>query len=126
MAHYEELSPILNGVVGGRFLRDKKLCKLLYDYIPNDSDENYVDYEKNPNALFMTHIYPLPKMPDAKTEKKCYICAYFNGGYEVDENEGYRNVLLLVDIICHLDVWFDDDGYRVYDIMSRIDTLLNG
>ena len=35
MAHYKELSPLLNGIIGGRFLRNQKLASLLYDYEPN-------------------------------------------------------------------------------------------
>lgn len=121
MAHYKELSPLLNGIIGGRFLRNQKLASLLYDYEPNAKKQ----LPKDPNALFMTHIYPMPKMPDAKTKKEAYVCAYFNGGYEVDDNKGYRNVVLNIDIICHIDSWFYNDSYRVYDIMAEIDTMLN-
>ena len=67
----------------------------------------------------------MPKMPDDKTKKEAYVCAYFNGGYEVEDNKGYRNVVLNIDIICHIDVWFYNDSYRVYDIMAEIDTMLN-
>lgn len=121
MAHYKELSPLLNGIIGGRFLRNQNLAKLLYNYEPNCNKP----LPNNPNALLMTHIYPMPKMPDAKTKKEAYVCAYFNGGYEVEDNKGYRNVVLNIDIICHIDSWFYNDSYRVYDIMAEIDTMLN-
>lgn len=121
MAHYRELSPLLNGIIGGRFLRNESLTRLLYDYEPNTKKS----LPKDPNALLMTHIYPMPKMPDAKTKKEAYVCAYFNGGYEIEDNKGYRNVVLNVDIICHIDSWFYNDSYRVYDIMAEIDSMLN-
>ena len=35
MAHYKELSPLLNGIIGGRFLRNQNLARLLYNYEPN-------------------------------------------------------------------------------------------
>lgn len=121
MAHYKELSPLLNGIIGGRFLRNKNLARLLFIYEPNSEKE----LPDNLNSLFMTHIYPMPKMPDAKTDKGAYVCAYFNGGYEIEDNKGYRNVVLNVDIICHIDLWFYNDSYRVYDIMAEIDSMLN-
>jgi hypothetical protein len=73
----------------------------------------------------MTYIYPMPKMPDTKTDKECYICAYFNGGYEPDKNTGVRNVVLTIDIVCHIDFWMVDGNYRVYEIMHQIDKMLN-
>ena len=121
MAHYRELSPLLNGIIGGRFVRNKNLQKLLTEYEPNDENFQF----DSPNDLIMKRIYPMPKMPDIKTDKGAYICAYFNGGYEIDKNTGYRNVVLNVDIICNIDVWFAGDGYRVYNIMAEIDSMLN-
>lgn len=127
MAHYRELSPMLNSIIGERFLRNPALLKLLCCYEPecDGTCPACKELEENPNSAFMTHVYPIQKIPDAKTDKGCYLCAYFNGGYEVDENTGYRNVVLNVDIICHLNVWFTDTGYRVYDIMAEVDSMLN-
>lgn len=122
MAHYEELSPILTGIIGGRFLRNKELAKLLYFYNDQDDDEKL---PKDLNSLLMHHVYPMPKMPDIKTDKGAYVCAYFNGGYEIENNTGYRNVVLNVDIICNIDSWFYRGSFRVYDIMAQIDKMLN-
>lgn len=121
MAHYRELSPLLGGIIGGRFLRNKELARLLWLYEPNADDGKL---PKNLNASLMTHIYPMPKMPDAKTKKEAYVCAYLNGGYEVEDNKGYRNVVLNIDIVCHIDSWFYNDSFRVYDIMAEIDEML--
>lgn len=38
MAHYRELSPLLNGIIGGRFVRNKNLQKLLTEYEPNEEN----------------------------------------------------------------------------------------
>ena len=54
-----------------------------------------------------------------------FLCAYFNGGYEPDSNLAFRNVVLNIDIICHLDVWNIKQRYRPYDIMHEVDVLLN-
>ena len=113
MAFYEELSPILYQVITERFLRNQNLCKLLYYYPDECSDiHNSFEYDpleqpdiKNTNSLYMSSIFPMPKIPKTIEEKKVFLCAYFNGGYEPDSNLAFRNVVLNIDIICHLDVW---------------------
>lgn len=133
MAFYEELSPILYQVITERFLRNQNLCKLLYYYPGGCSDiHNSFEYDpleqpdiKNTNSLYMSSIFPMPKIPKTIEEKKVFLCAYFNGGYEPDSNLAFRNVVLNIDIICHLDVWNIKQRYRPYDIMHEVDVLLN-
>lgn len=133
MAFYEELSPILYQVITERFLRNQNLCKLLYYYPDECSDiHNSFEYDpleqpdiKNTNSLYMSSIFPMPKIPKTIEEKKVFLCAYFNGGYEPDSNLAFRNVVLNIDIICHLDVWNIKQRYRPYDIMHEVDVLLN-
>lgn len=133
MAFYEELSPILYQVITERFLRNQNLCKLLYYYPDECSDiHNSFEYDpleqpdiKNTNTLYMSSIFPMPKIPKTIEEKKVFLCAYFNGGYEPDSNLAFRNVVLNIDIICHLDVWNIKQRYRPYDIMHEVDVLLN-
>lgn len=133
MAFYEELSPILYQVITERFLRNQNLCKLLYYYPDECSDiHNSFEYDpleqpdiKNTNSLYMASIFPMPKIPKTIEEKKVFLCAYFNGGYEPDSNLAFRNVVLNIDIICHLDVWNIKQRYRPYDIMHEVDVLLN-
>ena len=133
MAFYEELSPILYQIITERFLRNQNLCKLLYYYPDECSDiHNSFEYDpleqpdiKNTNSLYMSSIFPMPKIPKTIEEKKVFLCAYFNGGYEPDSNLAFRNVVLNIDIICHLDVWNIKQRYRPYDIMHEVDVLLN-
>ena len=89
MAHYRELSPLLNGIIGGRFVRNKNLQRLLTEYEPNEENFQF----DSPNDLIMKRIYPMPKMPDIKTDKGAYICAYFNGGVEKEKKNRNRNIL---------------------------------
>ena len=133
MAFYEELSPILYQVITERFLRNQNLCKLLY-YYPDECSDIHISFEydpleqpdiKNTNTLYMSSIFPMPKIPKTIEEKKVFLCAYFNGGYEPDSNLAFRNVVLNIDIICHLDVWNIKQRYRPYDIMHEVDVLLN-
>ena len=49
----------------------------------------------------------------------------FGGGYDPEVNSGYRNVSLLIDIICHLNAWKIREGYRPFLLMNEIDKMLN-
>ena len=129
MAYYEELNPIAVGIIGERFLRNEKLCKLLHYYEKNDNSicdplsKPYV--EGVTNDLFMKNIFPMPKSPNASTKKEAYVTVVLSGGYEAEENTGFRRVNLLIDIICHLDTWIIKGGFRPYSIMHEIDKMLN-
>lgn len=128
MAYYEELNPIVMGIIGERFLRNQELCKLLHYYKEENeavSDPLSKRFIQNTNLLFMKNIFPMPKSPDASTKKEAYVTVVLSGGYEAEENTGFRRVNLLIDIICHLDTWIIKGGFRPYSIMHEIDKMIN-
>lgn len=128
MAYYEELNPIVMGIIGERFLRNQELCKLLHYYKEENeavSDPLSKPFIQNTNLLFMKNIFPMPKSPDASTKKEAYVTVVLSGGYEAEENTGFRRVNLLIDIICHLDTWIIKGGFRPYSIMHEIDKMIN-
>jgi len=128
MAYYSELSDIVNNIVGEKMLRNQNLCKLLICYDEDACEKKECEscpLLEDTTSLFMTHIYPLPKIIDTKTEQGAYVCVYLNGGNEIDVNQGYRNVMVMIDIICHVNIWMYKGKYRVYEIMSEIDKMLN-
>lgn len=136
MPFYEELNPIIYGIIGRIFLRNQNLCKLLY-YYPDKSDPNSptladLDYNvfaqpdiANTNQLFMRHIFPMPKMPDASTKQYTYLTVTLTGGYTPEDNINFKYVNLVLDIISHLDTWCVRGGCRPYYIMHEIDKDLN-
>ena len=128
MAYYKELNDIVSNLIGEKFLRNQELCKLLSCY-PDTVDYKFDPYLcsniSDTNELYMKHIFPMPKMPDASLEKTGYITVVLSGGYEPDINSGYRKINLLIDIIFHLDVWNIKGGYRPYKVMYEIDSMLN-
>lgn len=124
MAYYEELNPIVMGIIGERFLRNQELCKLLH-YYDSDKDPLSKPFIENTNSIFMKNMFPMPKLPDASTKKEAYITVVLSGGYEAEENTGFRKVNLLIDVICHLDVWIIKGGFRPYSIMHEVDRMLN-
>lgn len=128
MPYYEELNTIVQNVIGEKFLRNQNLCKLLSCY-PTETTMDYDPYAQpdivNTNSLFMKHIFPMPKLPEASLEKTGYLTVVLGGGYEPEVNDGYRKINLLVDIIYHLDVWNIKGGYRPYKTMYEIDKMIN-
>ena len=80
MAYYSELSPILYQIISERFLRNQKLCKLLYYYPDCNVDlHNSYDYDpisqrdiENTNKLYMDCIFPMPKYRKPSKIRKFY------------------------------------------------------
>ena len=136
MPYYSELSKIVDNIIGEKILRNQNICKLLYYYPESGSDNmndfpdlNYSVYSqpdiKNTDVLFYKNVFPLPKIPEAETKQQTFILVNLSGGYDVDENTGFRRVNILIDIISHLKCWKVKEGYRPYLIMSEIDKILN-
>lgn len=129
MAFFEELDTALNEVVGEYLLNNQDLCKLLYYYPKDEGNSFRYNPIEQPNitdisSLLMNYIYPMPKSPDAQTKEKCFISVALTGGEEMD-NKSYRRINLVFDIICHLDVWMVQGGYRPFKIANKIDIIFN-
>lgn len=132
MPYYSELSDIMNNIIGEKMLRNKELCKLLVCYNTECGDTPCVTcpngecpFLQDTNKLFMTHIYPIPKIIDAKTEKGAYLGLNLTGGYETT-NTAYKNLFLYIDICVHDDIILTADGkYRQFEILHQIDKMLN-
>lgn len=127
MSFYKELNPILN-ITTNMLLENENIVKLL-NYYPSEIDFAYNPLIQpvlsNPYILLMDKLFPMPKLPDAQTQQKCFIGIGLKGDKEIGENSGYRRVLLIFDIICHLDSWIIKDGFRPISIMSEIDSMFN-
>ena len=128
MANFAELNDIVMGVIGDYMLKNQHLCKLLY-YYPDDKTPNYNPFIQpdipNTSELMFTHIYPLPKIPDAVVDQKGYVCVTLTGGHSMDENTGFRRVNVQFDIINHLNSWAIKGGLRPYYIANELDIMFN-
>lgn len=127
MAYYEELETLLNSAVAA-ILNNEDICKLL-TYYPKEIDFRYDPLiqpkVENPSSLLMNNVYPLPKTPDADLKQNCLVTVTLKGGDTMLYNKGFRKVLLVVDIICHLDSWIIKGGYRPLKILSEVDKIFN-
>lgn len=128
MAFFEELNGIVMGTLGEYILKNQRLCKLLY-YYPDDKTPNYdpfiqPDIEDTTQLMF-THVFPVPKLPDAVLDQKGYLACTLTGGNDVDKNTGFRRVNIQFDIIYHLKAWTIKGGFRPYFVASEIDKMFN-
>lgn len=128
MAYFDELNNIVIGIIGEYLLKNQNLCKLLY-YYPEDKEPNYnpliqKDIDDTTSLMF-THIYPVPKLPDAVTKQQTYLTVTLTGGNSVDFNTGFKKVNVQFDIICHLKAWTIKNGFRPYSIASELDKMFN-
>ena len=128
MAYYEELSQIQNSVIAS-LLNNQNICKLLY-YYPEQIDMRYDPLAQpdvpNPNkTLLMTQVYPVPKTPDVELDQTCLLAVWLKGGDTMFDNKGFRKVIVVIDIICHLDCWIIKGGYRPMKLLNEIDQLFN-
>lgn len=128
VAYFEELNPIVMGIIGEYMLNNQRLCKLLY-YYSDDKTPNYNPFLEpdieDTSRLMFTHIYPIPKMPDTTLDQKGYITVTLTGGNSMDKNTGFRKVNIQFDIIYHLKEWAMYGGFRPYYVMSEIDKMFN-
>lgn len=128
MAFFEELNGIVMGTLGEYVLKNQRLCKLLY-YYPDEKTPNYdpfiqPDIEDTTQLMF-THVFPVPKLPDAVLDQKGYLACTLTGGNSVETNTGFRIVNIQFDIIYHLKAWAIKGGLRPYFVASEIDKMFN-
>lgn len=128
MAYYEELNKIQNSVIAS-LLNNQNICKLLY-YYPEEIDMRFdplaqPDIENPNKELLMKQIYPVPKTPDVELDQTCLLAVWLKGGDTMFTNKGYRKVVVVIDIICHLDCWIIKGGYRPMSLLNEIDKMFN-
>lgn len=128
MAYYEELDEILNVIISKYILTNQNICKLLY-YYPKDYDLSYDPLAnediKDTSKLLLDYIYPMPKSPDAETQQKGFLTVVLTGGDYMRNQNGYRTVRVVFDIVFHLKSWIIKKSFRPYKILSELDKMFN-
>jgi len=146
--NYSELSQVMYVAIYERFLNNERLLRLLTCYDSATSpytDITYTSFIESiggvNNLVYRNQrledcknirIYPQPHIPDAKSDQGAYLSCSFNGGYNIEENVAFRNVVFNIDIIVHdeQNVILSDSedfqiGERLYDILHEVTSVLN-
>ena len=121
MAYFDKLNNSIMIAIE-LLLSDQDLCKLLYYSEANPLSQPTIP---DTNILLMKNIFPLPKSPNSEKDQKAIVNVYFYESEPYQKNSGFRKVYLVLDVMCHLDVWMIDNGLRPYSISSKIDALFN-
>ena len=121
MAYFSELNISINEIIS-RVLNNQDLCKYLYYNEPDPLSKTDIS---DTSTLLLNNIFPLPKEPDAETDKISLLNVYFYSGKIGDLNKGFKCEYLVFDIICHLDIWMVKNGIRPYYISNKIDEIFN-
>ena len=120
MAFFDDLNTNIK-IIEGILLADDDFCNLLYY---NHATPLSATPLPDPKILRMQNLCPLPKIPDAETEKLCMVNYYFYSSKPYN-NAGFREVELCFDVICHLDLWPIKNALRPYSVLNQIDELFN-
>ncbi len=109
-----------------------KLKRLLVINTPNCLDESQVQFQdeiEKANLAYLKnnqYIKNVPKLSFGEHEEvRSYILLEFDD-FIPTENPHYRDCVISITIICHLDYWeLDDYKLRPYQIAGYIDGILN-
>ena len=109
-----------------------KLKRLLVINTPDCLDESKLQYQEVLEHVTLDFLHDrkylrtVPKLAFGEHEEvKTYILLEFDA-FTPTENPHYRNTLIKISVICHLDYWeLEDYKLRPYQIAGYIDGLLN-
>ena len=121
MGFFSEWEEIINKVLE-TVKNNDNILKLVTDFTENPLSSTVPEWKD----VIMNGIYPMPKDPDTKTEQKAYLNVYMEKGVTNKKNSGFRDDYLVIEVVCHLDVWMMSNGIRPYKMASYIDDMFNG
>lgn len=121
MSKLDELNLNLFNVLNA-FTHSQNLCKLLfYDSLTPLSESDIA----KPSTLMYTKIYPIPKVPDTATEAGSILTVFYDDIQLGRQNTGFKNSVVCVHVLCHIDKWKITGAIRPYSIMAEVDKVLN-
>ena len=81
----------------------------------------------DPSELVYTHIFPFGVIPGTQTEAKNIITVEVTMPQVSTENYFFKDILLIINVICHTDLMRTDFGVPRHDYISKlICEILNG
>lgn len=112
------------GIIINYLLKNENLKKLLYYTTPDCLTKPKLT-EKQTFEMFGKNIRIIPKIT-VDSEVLNYIVIGFDGFKTNFTNPEFRDNVIEIDIICHLDQWnLGDYKLRPYRIAAELDTMLN-
>lgn len=123
MAYFGELSNVASKIID-LILKNQELCKLIYYNQSNPLSQATITNTRS--SLLLKQIFPMPKKAPAETEETTIVNVHLYKSELTNRNKGFADEYIAIDIMTHLNKWLIDDGQiRVYEIVNRIDEMLN-
>lgn len=103
--------------------QDDDLGKLL---LFNDKDplSHELLNQDEKNDLVYSKIYPIPFLGDMD-EEGSFLIITFDKISQSTENPKFKNFIISVDVISHVNLWGTKGGLRPFLLMERVDSILN-
>jgi len=131
MGVYRSANNIVHEIIGDILDNETIMKYLVYDVVDKDYSTLYpiinpVQYLFNPaNPLDeKARIFPMPKDMTTETQEKTLICVYMHQTKSIKDNTFYKDYIICVDIISHLNIWatYPKDN-RILIIMDEINEI---
>lgn len=105
-----------------KIFKSQNLCKLLY-YATNPLSQPDIDNTRS--ILLMNNVYPLPKPPPAQEDRKVYLSIILSEAKMHNKGQSFKDYKLIINIVCHIDLWMIAEGLRPLLISHELDKIFN-
>lgn len=113
-------------IIAQRFLKNQKLCKLLYYTDADCLTEKGIVPDAEKLKMLDNNIKIIPHLPK-ENDMMSYIVIQFDNFVASPQNPEFITHYIIIDVICHIDNWKMDGGkLRPFLIMNEIDSMVNG
>lgn len=122
VGNFRHFNPLMVEIIEN-LKEDEDLGKLL---LFNDKDPLSHDVltEEQRNDLIYDKIYPIPFLGDLE-EEGSFLIVTFDKISQSESNSKFKNFIISVDVISHVNLWGTKGGLRPFLIMEQVDTILN-
>ena len=107
---------------------DDELVKLIY-FKEKDGDplsETLPSGVSNFDLVMYNGLYPYLRNTEISEEgANIYLNVFFGMSKAEQDSKDHKRNYLIVDVFVHQDLWKIETGIRTYEIMARVDKLLN-
>ena len=100
--------------------------KVISAILENEEIVEALNSEADPSELVYECLYPFGVIPDTQMEAKCFITVEITMPQVSTVNYFFKDVLIVINVICHNDLMRTDYGIPRHDYISaKICEMLN-
>lgn len=121
MGYYKDLNDNMKTIL---YMLDnnQELKRLLFYNDTNPFGKSNPDIQ---GSLIGEKIFPYPKREETEDLKTSYINVIPKDSSSLRNNQYYRDVDIIIEVVCHTEIWAIRQGYRPLLIMDEIDRVFS-